>query len=96
MTEFTKGKWRVISRLGGMYQVFSANDLSDYEYIADCFHSEPNARLIAAAPDMYNKLYDAFQLMKAKSCCEGDVFDSQAKSILKLLNRIHGKEENHE
>ena len=49
-------------------------------------------RLIEAAPDMYDELYDALQLIKGKSSYEGDEFDVQAKSIRELLNRILGKE----
>ena len=95
MAEFTKGKWIWD---GCKHSMQINSDSKPSVYIASvyyCSASEDedfaNARLIAAAPEMYNKLYDAFQFMKAKSCCDGDEFDSHAKSILKLLNRIDGK-----
>ena len=44
---------------------------------------ERDVGLIAAAPEMYDELYDALQL--------GDEFSKQAKSIQALLERIDGK-----
>ena len=99
MTEFTKGKWTadvmgeyvfahgfdmMICQMRG-WAYLKAQGLSDNEAIEV---QKANARLIAAAPEMYDELYDAFQFMKAKSCCEGDVFAQQAKSILELMQRI--------
>ena len=92
MSEFTKGKW-IIDRDGSA--IFSDSE--------DCYVAElspansdeqvaANARLIAAAPDMYDELYDALQLLKGKSSWDGDEFSQQAKSIQELLSRIDGKE----
>ena len=85
MSEFTKGKWTAEAVYGDHWVVF---DFDNERTIADCFSCEDNARLIAAALEMYNELYEVLQLMKGKSNYEGDEFDSQAKSILELFNRI--------
>ena len=92
MSEFTKGKWGI-----------DRNDYSIYSDSEDCCVADlypvdsneqlvANARLIAAAPDMYDELYDALQLLKGKSSWDGDEFSQQAKSIQELLSRIDGKE----
>ena len=52
---------------------------------------ERDVLLIAAAPEMYDELYDALQLLKGKSSWDGDEFSKQAKSIQDLLERIDGK-----
>lgn len=54
--------------------------------------AEANARLIAAAPEMYGELYEALQLLQSKSSYDGDEFSEQAESIRELLARIDGKE----
>lgn len=55
-----------------------------------------NARLIAAAPEMYDELYEALQLLKGKSLYNGDEFSQQAESIQELLARIDGTEATHD
>ena len=96
MTEFTKGKWEVVQGAGVDELDILSGDAPLHNHICVLFgyptsrrnEQKVNARLIAAAPDMYYELYDAFQLMKAKSCYEGDVFAQKAKSILELMQRI--------
>lgn len=51
MSDFTPGKWEVDVLYGDHFMVF-AND----HVVADCFGSEANAQLIAAAPEMYEFL----------------------------------------
>ena len=103
MAEFTKGKWKAFygDNFHGI-RVAHADDEQGHDYgngqiIAYVVgwhdgHSWANARLSAAAPEMYDELYEALQLMKGKSSYEGDEFDLQAKSIQELISRIDGKE----
>ena len=92
MTAFSKGEWYIDSM--GVLHLGDAFDRNIAVFIsseATKKSNDENARLIVAAPEMYDKLYDALQLMEGKSSYEGDVFDLQAKSIRELLNRIDGK-----
>ena len=57
--------------------------------------TDANGRLIAAAPEMYEELYEALQLIRGHSSYKGDEFDQQARSIQALLARIDGEEANH-
>ena len=90
MSEFTKGKWEA-ERVNSPYIIWRVTDSSRYNSVATGIYKEADARLIAAAPEMYDELYEALQLIKGKSCYEGDEFDVQAKSIRELFNRIDGK-----
>ena len=97
MSEFTKGKWEVqdwTEKLDGEFLPEYAVCVGD-EWIADCADNEANARLIAAAPEMYDELYEALQLLRGKSSYEGDEFSCEAKFIQELMARIDGKEVNH-
>ena len=92
MSAFTKGNWYVDNT-----RVIHSDD--DYRSIAYLISDgatkdidDANARLIAAAPEMYDELYEALQLIKGKSAYDGDEYSWQAKSIQELLERIDGKE----
>ncbi|MBR1437852.1 MAG: hypothetical protein IJ587_04880 [Synergistaceae bacterium] len=84
MSKFTEGKWRVLYFPEILGIVDEDNDPIQL--------NEANARLIAAAPEMYDELYEVLQLLKGKSSYDGDEFDQQAKSIQELFARIDGKE----
>ena len=58
MSEFTKGKW-VVKELSTTWGVFAMSE-GKCEPVADCFE-KADARLIAAAPEMYNWI--------EKTCC---------------------------
>ena len=53
MGTFTPGEWKVKYRYGGYYEVVAVDRL-----VADCFMSEENAKLIAAAPELYDAVCD--------------------------------------
>ena len=95
MPDFTKGKW--VDSTCGTIRIEDDNGESKCS-ICECFVDEPyidehqaqaNARLIAAAPDMYN-----FLLIAA----EDRFVDRFAMMHMacKLLDRIDGKEAGHE
>ena len=83
MSKFTGGKWEVVVIYGDHYVIFS-ND----EVVADCFGSNANARLIAAAPEMYRLLDDAAGVISQLN--HGDPL---VDTIDELLDEIDGKEE---
>ena len=83
MSKFTPGEWEVDVIYGDHYVVFG-----DDHTVADCFGSEGNARLIAAAPEMY-------ELLNALVHRE---YDNTVTTVLiskaqELLARIDGTEE---
>lgn len=92
MSEFTKGKWTYDAKKG-----FITSD--GYTIITVCYPETKEAqsigRLIAAAPDMYDELYDVLQLLMGKTSYDGDEFSQQAKSIQELFDSIDGGN-NHE
>ncbi len=55
---------------------------------------EKTKRLIAAAPEMYEELYEVLQLLKGKTSWDGDEFAWYAKDVAELLARIDGVELN--
>ena len=80
MSKFTAGKWEADVLYGDHYAVF-AND----HIVADCFGSEANALLTAAAPEMYEMLEIAQESLREHR------YDSPtAERIEKLLDRIDG------
>ena len=83
MSKFTGGKWEVVVIYGDHYVIFS-ND----EVVADCFGSNANARLIAAAPEMYRLLDDTAGVISQLN--HGDPL---VDTIDELLDEIDGKEE---
>ena len=87
MSKFTGGKWEVDVIYGDRYVVY-AETQDDAQAVADCYDnedSEANARLIAAAPEMYEMLEIAQESLREHR------YDSPtAERIEKLLDRIDG------
>ncbi len=95
MPNFTKGTWRAvyytpkyITINGGIYLISSSSedDVAFTPSLAD-------ARLIAAAPEMYDLLYEAMQELKGYEPIENGI-STIWPDIEELLNRIDGKESN--
>ena len=91
MSNFTKGKWDVIHGAGiDELDVISENKrniccLFGYS-VSRWNEQKANARLIAAAPDMYEELIFAMAALR-----DGDVCDKKrADKIEALLARIDG------
>lgn len=80
MSQFTKGKWYADEWDIGRWGVFHG-DIS----VADCWDNEANARLIAAAPEMYSLLKQV-----AYGTCDDCM--PMLVSARKLLAHIDGKE----
>ena len=84
MSEFTPGKWEADTLYGDHFAVF-ANE----HVVADCFSNEANARLIAAAPKMYELMHFVF---RRTGKTREEVLDAFME-IGRLLARIDGKDE---
>lgn len=91
MPDFTPGPWVVdvwgvgiFSRSADCSIVDLAEANSDKEKIA-------NARLIAAAPDMYNFVRCVYEMSKTLDEEDDDYFIHEAAK--KILDRIHGSED---
>ena len=84
MSKFTAGKWKVDEIYGDHYVVFAEG----LHTVADCFGDEANARLVAAAPELY-RLLNALVHREYDNTVTA-VFSLEAE---KLLARIDGKEE---
>ena len=83
MPKFTSGKWKV-EMVYGDHPIVTA----DGRIVADCFNNEANARLIAAAPEMYEMLKGIIQ-STADCPMENAGFFREARE---LLARIDGEE----
>ena len=83
MSKFTCGKWEADVLYGDHYAVFANNHI-----VADCFGSESNALLIAAAPKMYRLINDAAGVLIHLN--HGDPL---VHTINELLDEIDGKED---
>ena len=81
MSEFTAGKWDV-EMVYGDHPIVTAEG----RIVADCFNNEANARLIAAAPEMY-RLLNVWVNVQAQPTLR----DSQAEARA-LLARIDGED----
>jgi flagellar biosynthesis regulator FlbT len=95
MKSFTQGNWTIDNENGGLSIASKNDDGEIFRFMCDMIDDFipqnevlANARLIANAPEMYDELYEALQLIKGTSSYEGDMFDQQAKSIQELLDRI--------
>ena len=91
MTEFTKGKWE--ARNCDVYHNSWGVTVDDSYYVADCFNtknSEANARLIAAAPEMYELLKEE---LIPTSDYGGILSFSRETKVKELLARINGEAE---
>ena len=84
MSKFTKGTWEV-EKIYGSRCAVSANK----RIVADCFNNKANARLIAAAPEMYELLKEE---LIPTSDYGGILSFEREKKIRTLLTRIDGEE----
>ena len=94
MSEFTQGKWYVIQGAG----IDELDVISEDKRNICCLFSysvfrwdeqKANARLIAAAPDMYELLYEALQELKGYDPI-GNGISTIYPDIEELLARIDG------
>lgn len=92
MSNFTKGKW--IVKEGARtneYAIFALRE-NDFDFIADCRSRKADARLIAAAPEMYRLLQNF--------CYPEEPYDTRkaelSNKVWELLRRIDGEEAEHE
>ena len=85
MSEFTKGKWEADALYGDHFAVFANSHV-----IADCFGNKGNARLMAAAPELYELLKEE---LIPTSDYGGILSFSREAKLRKLFARIDGKEE---
>ena len=81
MSKFTAGKWKVDEIYGDHYVVFAEG----LHTVADCFGDEANARLIAAAPELYRMLRE--ELIPTSDYGGLLSFSREAK-VRELLDRI--------
>jgi hypothetical protein len=79
MTQFTKGPWKWATKDGNSYLIHDNEENNKWpslgcivddgsaggEYGATIHPDDPNAHLIAAAPDMYEALQSAHEVLKA-------------------------------
>ena len=95
MSEFTKGKWEYDKPFGVIfsYETYAVIANVQGAGTGSCFCStqegQANARLIAAAPDMYELLYEALQELKGYDPL-GNGISTIYPDIEELLARIHG------
>ena len=78
MSEFTKGKWEV-EAVYGDHSIVTANG----RIVADCFNSEDNARLIAAAPELYELVKDFCDEVEAFV----SIYDNFPEEFIKIAVR---------
>ena len=89
MSEFTSGKWEADVLYGDHFVVFANSHV-----IADCFDNEANARLIAAAPELYHMLaYLLGYVREWEAISSGTVYKkkvsrdiSKAETLLACIN----------
>ena len=86
MIEFTKGKWEYWKDANYPYWYVGKKGSGRYLATVD---KEANARLIAAAPDMYELLLEIKEVLKQYDCEEALCY----LGLEELLARIDGKEE---
>ena len=82
MNMFTSGKW-IVKELFTTWGVFAVNE-GERKPVADCLE-ETDARLIAAAPEMY-------KLLTAVANYKPDIIWDVVSHAKELLLRIDGKE----
>ena len=75
MPDFTEGKWEILKLEKSPYYYVGKKDSPNF---LATVNTEANARLIAAAPDMYNILVYVNSLL-------------EDPRITEILNRINGK-----
>ena len=84
MSEFTKGKWKVLSPLVQPSMIFVPSEEQGGNPIVVAFdiHNPFDARLIAAAPEMFELLRVCIKKLHSS--------DDSYRRIEQLLERIHG------
>ena len=98
MSKFSKGKWEYVEPFGVIYSNETNKVIADVHGAGtgSCFNLSPegqaNARLIAAAPELYGMLKE--ELIPTSDYCGILSFSREAK-VRELLARIDGKEESH-
>ena len=89
MPAFTKGHWTVENGIDIISDIHQNAYIAQLYLIPDEKEHEANARLIAAAPEMYRILCDI------REWCEVDDLDPDIEEdIAEVLQAIHGKEDN--
>ena len=91
MSKFTKGPWLTQEENNNAIHFWSIQSKNG-EQIGDCL-MEANARLIAAAPEMYEMLKE--ELIPA-SDYGGILSFERERKVRELLARINGEEERHD
>ena len=94
MSNFTGTEWICEKNGNGDFFIDSSRGESIGILYNDVPEVEANARLIAAAPEMYDELYEILQFMRGKTLWERDEYALYEKDIEELLERIDGKNEN--
>lgn len=99
MSNFTKGKWVYDELFGVVYNDDTCAVIATVQGAGtgSCFYLSPegqaNARLIAAAPELYRLLKEE---LIPTSDYGGILSFSREAKVKELLARIDGKEDNHE
>ena len=91
MPKFTPGEWEAEKIYDASWVVF-AKDLP----VAECNSNEANARLIAAAPEMYRYLRLMVSYVNDIVDDPEDIRVRPIEEVYALLARIDGKEDNHD
>ena len=84
--KFTNGEWRVERFVNNKGFEISFND--DGEVVADYVYTEPDAHLIAAAPEMYKLLETLYELADNESI---DIGGALMWDIRELLAKARGE-----
>ena len=88
MPDFTPGPWVV--EKDNLHPFFYVSKDKSKTFLA-AVNNEANARLIAAAPDMYNFVRCVYEMSKTLDEEDDDYFIHEAAK--KILDRIHGSED---
>ena len=96
MSNFTKGKWGYHDKLGLIltydergYVIATVREAGGESVFGTSPEGQANARLIAAAPEMYELLYEALQELKGYDPI-GNGISTIYPDIEELLARIDG------
>ena len=92
MSNFTGTEWICEENGNGDFFIDSSRGESIGILYNDVPEVEANARLVSAAPDMYDELYEVLQFMKGKTLWERDEYALYEKDIEKLLTWIDGND----